>query len=151
MLKIIYFFFYLKFPDSLIDFFIANNKIQTLKMIAKKGHYKNRIQIAENLKLLKDTERSQLVEILINDPIELIFEKTIIASETILLKKDLKSKIEEQKKYWLHKKIAEEKQKAITTENLKNSSNFKRKFGTGESYTTAKEMLKKPMNTGKWF
>ncbi|NJM79666.1 MAG: hypothetical protein HC854_08730 [Flavobacterium sp.] len=125
--------------------------MKIVKTIAKKGHYKNRMQIAENLYILKDAERTQLVEILIYDPIEFIFEKAIVASETLLLKKDLKSKIEERKKYWLHRKIAEEKQNKITTENLKGTSNFKRKFGSGESLNNVKEMLKKPMNTGKWF
>lgn len=95
ILKIIYFFFYIKFPDSWIAFFIANKKMEIVKTIAKKGHYKNRMQIAENLNVLKDVERTQLVEILIYDPIEFIFEKTLVASETVLLKKDLKSNIEE--------------------------------------------------------
>ncbi|NHN27929.1 hypothetical protein FIA58_019805 [Flavobacterium jejuense] len=151
ILHALYFFFYVKFPESWIEFLINKKRVQILKVIAKKGHYKNRMQIAEQLEQLNDIGKLELLPILINDSIEFIFEKTTVVSETLFLKKDLKAKIEERKIYWLNKKNAEEKQKGITSENLKNTSNFKRKFGSGESLKNAKEMLKKPMNTGKWF
>lgn len=71
------------------------------------------MQIAENLMLLNNDDRIALVSILIYDPFEFIFEKAIAVSETLLLKKEVEVSIEEQKKYWLQKKIAEENQKEI--------------------------------------
>jgi hypothetical protein len=34
---------------------------------------------------------------------------------------------------------------------LKKTTNRKRKFSNGEALQNLKNMLKKPMNTGKWF
>jgi hypothetical protein len=63
----------------------------------------------------------------------------------------LQTRILIRKEYWYSRMIAENNQREVTQENLKGTENFKRKFGNGESLNAVKEMLKKPMNTGKWF
>ncbi|WP_159777231.1 hypothetical protein [Flavobacterium sp. 9AF] len=122
-----------------------------MKIIAKKGHYKNRIQIAESLKLLNDEEKAELISIQIDDSIEVVFEKAIEVAHTSKVSRQLKQKMEERKTIWAAKKINEELQKEITSKKLKDTTNYKRKFGSGESLDTVKKMLKKPINTGKWF
>jgi hypothetical protein len=121
-----------------------------LKTIAKSGHYKNRIFIAERINQLSDENKLQLIEILLNDSIEKISQLAIRESEKLILKKAFKLKVHEKSEYWVNKRLTDEKRKAKNKELLKNSTNSKRKFSNGESYQNMKNMLKKPMNTGKW-
>lgn len=151
LLSIIYFFFYFKFSENSIFSFIRKEKVTILKSVLKKGHYKNRMQIAENLMLLCDDYQKELIEILLDEPIEIIFNKMLLVTNHLNLSESLQTRIQLRKEYWYSRMITENNQKEVTQEKLKGTENFKRKFGNGESLNMVKEMLKKPMNTGKWF
>lgn len=151
LLRLIYSLFYFKFPESWIFSFIKKEKVTILRSILKKGHYKNRMQIAENLMLLSDDCQKELIEILIDEPIEIIFNKALLTIDDLNIAESLQTRIQIRKQYWFARKIAENNQRKVTQENLKGAENFKRKFGNGESLNAVKEMLKKPMNSGKWF
>lgn len=151
LLRFIYSLSYFKFHETWIFSFIKKEKVTILRSILKKGHYKNRMQIVENLMLLSDECQKELIEILINEPIEIIFNKGLLVVDDLNIGESLQARIQMRKEYWYSRMIAENNQREVTQENLKGTENFKRKFGNGESLSAVKEMLKKPMNTGKWF
>jgi len=130
---------------------ITNDKIDTLKTIAKSGHFKNRLLIAQRLNQLKEQNKLFLIDILYNDKVENISLLAIEESNKLNLTEAQKDKFIDKIEYWTNKRKQSEKMKAKNSEQLKNSKNFKRKFSDGESYQNMKKMLKKPMNTGKWF
>jgi len=151
MLLYLYKILYFKFPNFIMQEFISKEKMNSLSIICKSGHYKNRIFIVENLSLISKPNRLQLILILINDKIESISQKAIKSSNDIKLNTKLQKVVDTKVKHWENRKLEREQNEKRTKRLLKNSKNKKRKFSKGESYQNMKEMLKKPMNTGKWF
>lgn len=147
--KILYFLFYIKIPRFILKKLISNNK-DALEIIAIKGHYKDRIYLSENIKTLKRENQLKLIKILLDDKIEAI-SKIIISQYNNDILNELTLLVEEKSAYWKRKKIENEITSQKTAELLENTKNYKRKFGNGESFQMVKQMLKKPMNTGKWF
>ena len=151
LIKILYLISYVYFPKLIIEDLILFEQIESLKLIAKKGHYKNRLQIANNLNLLKKKHQSILIEILIDDKVESISQSIIEDFQMVKFQVDLNLKIENKKKFWKQNQSIKNKKLKLFSKIYKGTKNYKRKFSKGESYQNAKEMLKKPMNTGKWF
>lgn len=147
--KILYFLFYIKIPRFILKKLISNNN-DALDIIAEKGHYKDRIYLSENIKSLKRENQLKLIKILLDDNIKVVSEK-IIGQFSNDVPNELRLLFEEKSAYWKIKKEENEISSQKTAKLLVNSKNYKRKFGNGESFQTAKQMLKKPMNTGKWF
>jgi hypothetical protein len=54
MLKFLCKIFYFKTPRVMMNNFILKEKMDSLKSIAKSGHYKNRMYIAERIKLFSN-------------------------------------------------------------------------------------------------
>jgi|TARA_B110000240_G_scaffold92237_1_gene104770 hypothetical protein len=147
LLKILYF----KVPNFILNFLIKKDKMNSIEIIGKDGHYKNRIYLAKYIHVFSYENKLKLIEILLEDNIEYISNLAIKESKKIILKKNLKRKVNEKIEFWNTKKIQTEINKEKNERLLKNSTNRKRKFSNGESYQNLKNMLKKPMNTGKWF
>ena len=147
LLKILYF----KVPNFILTFLIEKEKMNSIGIIGKDGHYKNRIYLAEYIQVFSYENKLKLIEILLEDNIKYISNLAIKESKKIILKKNLKRKVNEKIEFWNTKKIQTEINKEKNERLLKNSTNRKRKFSNGESYQSLKNMLKKPMNTGKWF
>ena len=135
-LKISYFFFYFKLPWFFIKHLILRGKIKTIEIIAKKGHFKNRIK---------------LFEVLLEDKIEIISMDMIKRYESRYLPEDLAISLTNKKRYWEEKKIADDQKQKKNAELLKNATQYKRKFSDGETFKNVKQMLRSPLNTGKWF
>jgi len=148
-LKILYSLFYFKIPRFILKKFISNNN-DALDIIAKRGHYKDRIYLAENIKTLNRENQLGLMKTLLDDNIEVVSKKTINQFSNDV-PKELASLIKKKSAYWKRKRIENDILSQKTSELLKDSKNYKRKFGNGESFQMIKQMLKKPMNTGKWF
>ena len=151
MLKLLYQILYFKFPDAIIRSFIRKQRMKTLLTISEVGHYKNRTFIAENIGSLSSPIQLKLILILLNDNIEKISQLAIEKSKEIALNKSQQNMIKEKVQYWENKKIETAQNQKKIQELLKNSTNTKRKFSNGETYQEMKEMIKKPMNLGKWF
>lgn len=151
LLKILYLVFYFKLPWFIVKRLILRDKIKTLEIIAKKGHYKNRIQLTQNIDHLSIKNQWKLLIILLDDNLEKVSEDIIKRYENKYLPTDLKSALFDKRKYWKEKHKSNLKKQARMAELFKNNTNYKRKFGNGESLKNVKDMLKKPMNNGKWF
>lgn len=151
LLKLFYVIFYVKLPWFIIKYLILKGKIKTLEVIAQKGHYKNRIQLTQNIDRLSIKNQWKLLLILLDDKIEKISKDIIKQYENKYLPSDLKSALFNKRKYWKEKHKIDSRKKERIAELFKNNTNYKRKFGDGESLKNVKEMLKKPMNIGKWF
>ena len=131
--------------------FISKEKMDSLLTICESGHYKNRMFIVENLSLISKPNRLKLILILLNDKIELISKEAIKNSNEVYLNDQYQQVVNDKIEHWKKRTLERvEKQKTMKAL-LKGSTNRKRKFSKGESYQNMKEMLKKPMNTGKWF
>jgi len=129
---------------------ILKARMRLLLDIAKNGHYKNRIYLSENIKSFSYENKLRLIEVLINDKIEIISKLIIKESKNLSLPKSIQIQVKEKSEYWILKKIEIEKSKEKLGELFKNSTNRKRKFSKGDTLQNMKNMLKKPMNTGKW-
>ena len=122
-----------------------------LENISKFGHYKDRKYVAENIASFSNNNRLRLMLILINDKIEIISKLIIKESFKISLTKFHQNIINEKAEYWKLKEVENNLNKEKIKKILKNTKNRKRKFSKGETFQNMKEMIKKPMNTGKWF
>jgi len=150
ILLIIYSLFYAKIPKYILQKWIASQKISWLIVVAKKGHYKNRIQIAEEVTSLHSNGQHKLIKVLVDDPIEYISQKTIEISKSLRLLDDLKTYLSKKENYWQLLQKEREVNAKATKEIYKNLPNYKRKFSNGESYQQMKQAAKKAMNIGKW-
>lgn len=127
-----------------------SNAIKILSVVAKKGHYKNRLYLAKYIPSLHINGQHKLIRILVDDPVQVISETVIQVSKTLRLLDDLQITISEKESYWMtHTKQREERKKAYANV-YKNLPHYKRKFSDGESYQQMKQALKKGMNIGKW-
>lgn len=149
-LIITYSLLYIKIPIYFLQKWIISQRIKTLSIIANKGHYKNRLYLAKHISSLHISGQHKLINILVDDPVQIISETTIYVSKTLRLLDELQVIISEKEAYWIaHTKEQEEKKKAYS-KIYKNIPNYKRKFSNGESYQQMKQALKKGMNIGKW-
>lgn len=150
LLHITYSLFYTKIPTYILQKWILSQRIKWLVVVARKGHYKNRIQIAELIPSLHINGQHKLINILLDDPVISISQKVIKISESLKLLDELKKRIIEKQIYWhaLEKEL-EDNRKAYA-KIYKDMPHYKRKFSNGESYQQMKQALKKSMNIGKW-
>jgi len=131
------------------DFILLQN-IKMLEIIAELGHFKNRIYISDRIDTLSKENKIRLIKILFNDKIEIISRGAIDKSMKLSFPKNIRIQITEKLEYWKEKKNEQSLNSKRVSELLKGSTNQKRKFTNGETFSKTKEMLKKPMNTGKW-
>lgn len=142
---------YVKVPDRLMVRFLKKEPLKILKFLSKNGHYKNRIYISESVSQMSIEAQIELLDILIEDPIPVVSLHAIESGKLVLRSKIIRQKAIEKEAYWATRKAElSEKQKRIA-EILKGSTNYKRKFGQGESLKNVKQMLKKNLHGGKWF
>lgn len=81
----------------------------------------------------------------------MVSRNAITIGKGLLHSKSIRQKASAKEMYWNTREAElSEKQKRIA-EILKGSTNYKRKFSDGSTLANMKKMLKKPMNTGKWF
>ena len=127
-----------------------SQRINIVLVIAKKGHYKDRLYLAKHIPSLHINGQHKLISILLDDPVQVISETTIKVAQTLRLLEELQMRISEKEAFWVtHTKEQEERKKAYSKA-YKGLPHYKRKFSNGESYQQMKQMLKKSMNTGKW-
>ena len=100
LLIIIYGAFYSKIPNWVLQKWVTSQRISLLEVVAKKGHYKNRIYIAEHISSLHINGQHKLINILLDDPVEYISQKIIESSKSLRLLDELKDRILEKKNYW---------------------------------------------------
>jgi len=151
ILRILYLLFYFSVPKFVLNKLILHEQIETLKLVAEKGNYKNRIFIAKNIDSLSIEYQWKLIIILLNDKIEYISKNIINKYEFYYLPNELTILLLKRKSYWNAKKIADKERQKKISEMLKNTTQYKRKFSNGETLQNLKQMLRKPMNIGKWF
>lgn len=150
MIKLLYKIFYFKIPRIILNHFILKEKMSSLKTIAKSGHYKNRLYIAERIKSFSNENKLGLIAVLYNDKIEIVSRLAIEESNKLSLPESIQFQINQKVEYWIDKRIETERNEEKIERLLENSTNTKRKFSNGETYQGMKNMLKKPLNTGKW-
>jgi len=130
--------------------FILEQNIKTLEIIAEFGHFKNRIFISDRIDSLSKENKIRLIQILFNDKVENISRNAIEKSLKLNFPRNTRIKITEKLEYWNNKNIERELNSKRVSELLKGTKNHKRKFSNGETFKSVKEMIKKPMNIGKW-
>ena len=129
---------------------MQSNNILTLSIIAKKGHYKDRLYLAKNIPSLHINGQHKLIRILLDDLVQVISKTTIQVSKTLRLLDQLQIAISEKESYWITYTKEQENRKEAYSKVYKNLPHYKRKFSNGESYQQMKQALKKGMNIGKW-
>ncbi len=129
---------------------MISNNIKTLSVIAKKGHYKNRIYLSKHIASFHINGQHKLIKILLDDPIQVISETVIQVASTLRLLDELQVAISEKESYWSTHNKQQEERKVAYSKVYKNLPHYKRKFSNGESYQQMKQSLKKGMNIGKW-
>ncbi len=131
--------------------FLNKEHLWILKFLSKYGHYKNRMLISEKASQLTNENQIEILDILLDDKISVISRNAIKIGALLLRSKDIRQRVSIKEIYWNTREAElSEKQKRIA-EILKGSTNHKRKFSEGNTLANMKNMLKKPMNTGKWF
>ena len=130
--------------------FVKKQNIDLLQIISESGHYKNRKHIAQKIESFSKENKLKLIQILLNDNIEIISKFVINESTKMSLPKALQIEINKRTEYWEKNEIENEQKRIKMKNSLKNTTNRKRKFSNGETYQNMKEMIKKPMNIGKW-
>lgn len=137
-------------PTWVLQKWVQSSKILTLSIIAKKGHYKDRLYLAKNIHSLHINGHYKLIRILLNDLVQVISETTIQVSKTLRLLDELQLAISEKEAYWITYTKEQENRKEAYSIAYKNLPHYKRKFSNGESYQQMKQALKKGLNIGKW-
>ena len=122
-----------------------------LQIVSRDGHYKNRIYISENVSKLPVESQIKLLEILIDDPIPIVSKNAIGVGRFVLNSKHIRQRASEKDQYWKKLEVELSEKQIRIAEILKGSTNYKRKFGQGESLKNVKQMLKKNLHGGKWF
>ena len=150
ILQFTYYLFYLKIPRYIIQKWIISQRVNTLLVVAKKGHYKNRLYLAEHIAGLHINGQHKLISILLDDPVQVISETTIKISKTLRLLEELQTRVTDKETYWVLQNKEQEERKETYSKVYKNLPHYKRKFSNGESYQQMKQALKKSMNIGKW-
>jgi hypothetical protein len=103
ILKILYRLSYFKIADWIMEKLIDLRKIGLLKVISANGHYKNRLMISNQLKKLSAKNQLLLLETIINDNIQVIYQNGIRAAGKLKLKKGLIKKVAKREKYWVER------------------------------------------------
>ena len=150
LLYITYSLFYAKIPTSILQKWILSQRIEWLIVVAKKGHYKNRIQIADQIPSLHINGQHKIITILLDDPVVAISQKVINVSKSLKLLDELKKRIIEKEIYWQALEKEQEDNRKAYAKIYKDMPHYKRKFSNGESYQQMKQAAKKSMNIGKW-
>jgi hypothetical protein len=132
--------------------FVSKQKIKLLEIISESGHYKNRKYIAESIDSFSNQNQNKLrlMKILLNDKIEIISKLIINESTKMNLTKAQQNEFDEKIEYWNQKEFENNLKKEKMKKIFKNTTNRKRKFSNGETFQNMKEIIKKPMNIGKW-
>jgi hypothetical protein len=151
MLGAIYKALYFKLPIWLLSRLLKKNTVNLLQIVSKDGHYKNRIYISENIDQLPVATQIKVLDILLEDPIQIVSINAIGYGKLLLQSKYIRQKAHQKERYWERRELElSDKQKRIA-EILKGSTNYKRKFGDGASLKNVKQMLKRNLHGGKWF
>jgi len=127
-----------------------SQRVNMILVVAKKGHYKNRLYLAEHIASLHINGQHKLINLLVDDPVQVISETTIQVSKTLRLLDELQVTISEKEAYWITHAKEQEERKEAYSKIYKKLPQYKRKFSDGESYQQMKQALKKGMNIGKW-
>ncbi|WP_432412170.1 hypothetical protein [Rasiella sp. SM2506] len=131
--------------------FLNKEFLKVLKFLSKYGHYKNRIHISKHVAQLSIKAQIEILDILIDDAIPIVSINAIGFGKVLLQSNYIRQKATEKEIYWEKRKAELSKKQKSMAEILKGSKNYKRKFSDGGTLANMKNMLKKPMNTGKWF
>lgn len=150
LLILTYSLFYIKIPTYVLKKWITSQRIDTLSVVAKKGHYKDRGYLAKHITSLHINGQHKIIKELLDDPVQIISETTIQVSKTLRLLDELQVVISEKETYWILLNKEEKERKKAYAKIYKNLPHYKRKFSDGESYQQMKQSLKKGMNIGKW-
>lgn len=142
---------YLKVPDWLMSRFLNKECLKILKFLSKNGHYKNRIYISKNASQQSIKSQIEILDILIDDVIPVVSKNAIDIGKLLLQSSYIRKKASKKEIYWINREAELSEQQKNIAEILKGSTNYKRKFSDGGTLANMKNMLKKPMNTGKWF
>ncbi len=130
-----------------LDKQISKNNVDALHFALVHGLYDIRLKAAEHLGTLREQASAPFLKAAIDDEVQLVSEAAMHALELIGCSAEIQSEIETKRRYWLTRseqaKNKKPREKTYTPNRKERPSK--------KSFENLKNMLKKPMNTGKWF
>lgn len=148
MIQILYSLGLLKLTLKRVDKWAHENDEKRLIFALEKGLYNVREKAAEKLGIIRTNNALPFLVRAIDDDIRSVSFAAMNAVEKIGLNKELEQKITEKKEYWKEK---EKKDKEAFLNSKRKVFEYKWDRTSKENYENMKEMLKKPLNSGKWF
>ncbi|XOV66941.1 MAG: HEAT repeat domain-containing protein [Fluviicola sp.] len=126
----------------------ARGKVDAIEYALRKGHYDVRQLAVEYLGDLDSKKSIPLLISTIDDPVSSVSEAAMNSLEKIGTDLATKSRIQEKRAYWKKHKSKVE----IKDRSPENKFTPERKDRPSrKSFENLKQMLRKPMNSGKWF
>lgn len=127
------------------QFYFKN--IEAIEFALQNGLYDVRKASAE---YLGENDCGSAIPLLVkalDDEVQVVSESVMKALESLSDSEEIKAKIESKKEFWV--KRAEEAESKLVTEKLYQRERKERP--SKKTYENIKQMLRKPMNSGKWF
>lgn len=139
----------IKLTPNRLKYWRIKRKTELLYYALIKGTYDVRIIAIQEIAKLNSNDVYNILFEAINDKVRIVSLTAIESLKIIGLKPEHSRKVDEKIDYW-NKKEIEEHNNLNKRKLIKNSElHWERK--SKETLENVKQMLKKPMNTGKWF
>lgn len=134
-------------PDN-VDKWTRKGRIDMLEYALKNGMFYTRARAAQALGDLRSKSSLQLLEDCIDDPIRRVSLAAMASIERIELTPDIRKRIKQKREYWVEQIKKEE---AMKSKFLSSGKTLEWNRPGKQNLDNLKNLLRKPMNTGKWF
>ena len=139
----------LKLTERRIEKWIAGNKTGNLIFALENGNYHIRKLAAEGLGTINNTAVIPYLIEAIDDKVIIVSYSAMNSLEKMPIDKKIQEKINLKKNYWTDKEKAEKEALSRHKINYNNIPKWDKK-GRMKTLEMVRQMLKKPMNIGKW-
>lgn len=127
---------------------IAREELRMIHYGLQMGRYDTRELAAKHLGRIKSVESTENLINAIDDPVPAVSEAAMCALEIIGISPDIERRIQEKRAYWKKRELNK------GTSNHSSEKKYipeRKDRPSRKSYENLKQMLRKPMNSGKWF
>jgi hypothetical protein len=139
----------IRFTANRLKNWRIEGNIELLDYALKQGSYDIRKIAIHEIVNLESSDAYDLLINTINDRIRIVSLTAIESLKKIGIKPEHSRMIEQKINYWKYKEIEEQENLKKRNANQKNEVHWERK--SNETFENVKQMLKRPMNSGKWF
>lgn len=127
---------------------IVRNDLKSIEFALEFGLYHIREMAAKHLGKIQSESSKEPLILAVDDPVPAVSEAAMRALETIGCDSTISSKIETKRAYWLQ---VEQEKKTKDRSSEKKYMPERKDRPSRKSFENLKSMLRKPMNSGKWF